>query len=353
MAMKIENKRFFVSSSPHIHTDDDTRSIMFDVIIALVFPLIMAVYFFGWRALVLTLISIVSAVFFEWGFCRVTKKKNTTGDLSAVVTGFLIALCLPVSVPLWMPVLGSFFAIVVVKMLYGGLGKNFLNPALSAQAFMFSWPALISLWTKPNLGEASLSAFGHITRDTLAPDVIASVTPLAKMKLGYLPVTAMGDVDVISRLRDVAMGNVAGSIGEVSAVVIVAAAIYLLIRRVITAHIPVAYVLTVAVLTFLFPLGGNQGFYWSLFSILSGGLLFGAVFMATDYTTSPTTPRGRIVYGIGCGVLTVIFRYFGAFNEGVTFAILIMNLMTFFIERIFRPRRFGMKKEKAGAENEV
>ena len=350
--MKIDTKKFFVSSSPHIHTDDDTCSIMKDVIVALAFPLIMAIYFFGWRALVLTVISIVSSVVFEYLFCRMTKKNSTIGDLSAVVTGLLLTLCLPVSVPLWMPIVGSFFAIVVVKNLYGGLGKNFLNPALSGQAFLFSWPALISLWTKPNLGANALSAFGHITREKLTPDVIASVTPLAKMKLGYLPTAAMGDIDVISRLRDVAMGNIAGAMGEVSAVVIIAAAIYLLIRRVITIHIPAAYVLTVAVLTFIFPLGGNPNLLWSLFSILSGGLLFGAVFMATDYATSPATPKGRIVYGIGCGVLTFIFRYFGAYSEGVTFAILIMNLMTFFIERVCRSRRYGVKKVKAGAENE-
>ncbi len=346
--MKIDNKQFFMSSSPHIHTGDDTRSIMTDVIIALTFPLIMAIYFFGFRALVLTVISVAAAVAFEALYCKIAKKKSTIRDLSAVVTGILVALCLPVAVPLWMPVVGSFFAIVIVKQLYGGLGKNFLNPALSAQAFLFSWPALVSLWTRPSLGKNALSAFGHITRENLAPDVIASVTPLAKMKLGNLPVAEIGEV---MRLRDVAMGNIAGAMGEVSAVVIIAALIYLLVRRVITIHIPAAYILTVAVLTFVFPHGANPGL-WSLYSVLSGGLLFGAVFMATDYTTSPTTPRGRIVYGIGCGVLTVLLRYFGAYNEGVTFAILTMNLLTFFIERVCRPRRFGLKKEKAGAEDE-
>lgn len=346
--MKINNKQFFMSSSPHIHTVDDTRSIMTDVIIALAFPLIMAIYFFGFRALVITVISVASAVFFEALFCKLTKKALTIRDLSAVVTGILVALCLPVAVPLWMPVVGSFFAIVIVKNLYGGLGKNFLNPALSAQAFLFSWPALMSLWTKPSLGKNAVSVFGHITRENLAPDVIASVTPLAKMKLGNLPVTEIGEV---MRLRDVAMGNIAGAMGEVSAVVIIAALIYLLVRRVITLHIPAAYILTVAFLTFVFPRGENPAL-WSLYSVLSGGLLFGAVFMATDYTTSPTTPKGRIVYGIGCGVITVLLRYFGAYNEGVTFAILTMNLMTFFIERVCRPRRFGLKKEKAGAEHE-
>ena len=344
--MKIKNSQFLMSSSPHIRVEEDTRAIMLDVIIALLFPLIMAVYFFGWRALVLTVISVASSVFFEWFYCKVVRKSSTVSDRSAVVTGFLIALCLPVSVPIWIPVAGSFFAIIVVKQLFGGLGKNFLNPALSAQAFLFSWPALVSLWTKVSPGFGSLPLFGNITRAKLSPDVIASVTPLAKMKLGYLPSVAMGDADVISSLRDVAMGNVAGCMGEISALVIIAAAIYLIIRRVITVHIPVSYVLTVAVLTFIFPRGENPNYLWMLFSVFSGGLLFGAVFMATDYTTSPATPKGRVVYGIGCGVLTVLMRYFGAYNEGVTFSILIMNCLSGFIDEVFRPRRFGAKRVK-------
>ena len=344
--MKINKKQLLVSFSPHIRAEENTRSIMLDVIIALLFPFIMAVYFFGPRAIVLAAISVASSVFFEWGYCRVVKKQSTVGDLTAVITGLLIALCMPVSAQLWMPVAGSFFAIVLVKQVYGGLGKNFLNPALSAQAFLFSWPALMSLWTKPSLGTSSLSAFGHISRSTLSPDVIASVTPLAKMKLGFLPATAMGDVDVITSLRDAIMGNVAGCMGEVSAIVIIAAALYLIIRRVITAHIPVSYILTVAVLTFIFPRGQNPNYIWSLFSVFSGGLMFGAVFMATDYTTSPTSPKGKIIYGISCGVLTVILRYFGAYNEGVTYAILMMNCATFFIDRVFLPRRFGAKKTK-------
>ncbi|MBQ2840165.1 MAG: RnfABCDGE type electron transport complex subunit D [Oscillospiraceae bacterium] len=353
--MQIDNRRLLMSFSPHIKTDEDTRSIMTDVIIALLFPLIMAVYFFGWRAAFLTAVSVAACVGFERLYCFVSKKESTISDMSAVVTGMLLAMSLPVSVPVWTVVVGAFFAIVVVKMLYGGLGKNFLNPALAARAFLFSWPALVSVWIKPNLGSSAIRIFGSVSRSALSPDVIASVTPLGKMKQGFLPSVAMGDADVISSLRDVVVGNVAGCIGEVSAVVIIAAAIYLLIRRVITVHIPAAYIGTVAILTFLFPLGGNSPLLWMVYSVCSGGLIFGAVFMATDYTTSPVTPKGRILYGVGCGVLTVFIRYFGAYNEGVMFAILIMNCISCFLDRIVRPRRFGTQKKsrKAVGEDEA
>ncbi len=340
-----------MTSSPHIKAEDDTRSIMMDVIIALMFPLIMGIYFFGWRAAMLTLVSVASCIAFEWLYRYLAKKPSSIGDLSAVVTGILIAFCLPVSAPMWLPVIGAFFAIVIVKQLYGGLGHNFMNPALAARAFLFSWPAMMSLWTKPNLGDKALSVIGNISKDALSPDVIASVTPLGKMKAGVLPsvTTGAAEADVISSLRDVAIGNVAGCIGEVSAIVIIAAAIYLLIRKVITIHIPLAYVGTVAVITFLFPQGGNPPFQWMLFSILSGGVLLGAVFMATDYVTSPVTSGGKIIYGIGCGVITVLIRYFGSYNEGVTYAILIMNACACFLDRVAKPRRFGVKRfAKAG-----
>ncbi len=347
--MKINKARLLMSASPHIKSEETTRSIMTDVVVALIFPLIMSVYFFGWRALTLTAVSVASSIAFEWGYRRLTGKEQTVKDLSAVVTGMLIAMCLPVSAPLWIPVIGSFFAIVIVKQMYGGLGKNFLNPALAARAFLLSWPSFVSLWIRPNLGPDSVSAFANISRASLSPDVIASVTPLAKMKLGYLPGVAMGNADVITSLRDIVVGNVAGCLGEVSAVVIIAAAIYLLIRRVITVHIPLAYVGTVAVITFLFPRGGNAAWQWMLYSVFSGGLIFGAVFMATDYATSPVTAKGRVLYGIGCGLLTVLFRYYGAHSGGVTYAILIMNCCACFADRIIRPRRFGVPSKQRKA----
>ncbi len=344
--MKIDNKRFLMSAAPHIRADENTRSIMSDVCIALLFPLIMAVYFFGWRAASLTAVSVISCVFFEWLYRRLAKKPQSIGDLSAAVTGMLLALTLPVSTPLWIPVIGGAFAIIVVKQLYGGLGRNFLNPALAARAFLYSWPSFVSLWTKPNLGANALPVFGNVTAESLSPDIIASVTPLGKMKLGILPSVAMGNSDVISGLRDVIVGNVAGAIGEVSAVVIIAAAIYLIIRRVITWHIPVSFVGTVAILTFLFPRGGNVAWQWMLFSVCSGGLLFGAVFMATDYTTSPVTDRGKLIYGALCGILTVLIRYFGTSDDGVMYAILAMNCCTALADKFIRPRRFGVSKTK-------
>ena len=353
--MKIDKKRFVMTSSPHIRAEENVRSIMMDVIIALFFPLIMGTYFFGWRALILTLVSVGAAVAFEEGYRRLAKKPRSTDDLSAVVTGMMLALCLPVTTPLWIPVIGAFFAIVIVKQLYGGLGKNFLNPALAARAFLFSWPAFISVWTKPQIGASTLPLFGNITRESLSPDVIASATPLGKMKEGLLPSLSVDKADALIDLRDVVVGNVAGCIGEVSAVVIVAALIYLLIRKVITIHTPLAFVGTVAILTFLFPQGGNDATQWMLYSVCSGGLLFGAVFMATDYTTSPVTAKGKLLYGAGCGIITVMIRYFGMYNEGVTFAILIMNCVACFIDRVVRPRRFGMdpglfRRKESGAD---
>ena len=341
--MQLE-RDLIVSSSPHIKTEDGTRSVMLDVVIALLFPLIMAIYFFGWRSLTLTATSVASCIAFEWLYRYFMKKPSSVHDLSAVVTGMLLAFCLPVSTPLWIPVVGAFFAIVIVKQLYGGIGKNFVNPALAARAFLFSWPGLISFWTKP-LVNTGMSLFGSVTRDNIAVDAIVSATPLDIMKSGSLP-SALAPAYT---LRDTFIGNIPGCIGEVSTIVILAALIYLLVRKVITIHIPLSYIATVALLTFIFP-QGNNNLQWMLYSISSGGLMLGAVFMATDYTTSPVTAWGRVIYGIGCGLLTVLIRYFGSYSEGVTYAILIMNICTWSIDRYIKPRRFGVKRaKKAGA----
>ncbi|MBQ6846844.1 MAG: RnfABCDGE type electron transport complex subunit D [Oscillospiraceae bacterium] len=345
--MKFNKKLLLMSSAPHIRAEENARSIMLDVIIALMFPLIMGTYFFGWRALSLTVVSVASSVFFEFIYRLIMKKPQSVGDLSAVITGMMIALCLPVTTPIWIPVVGAFFAIVIVKQLYGGIGKNFLNPALAARAVLFSWPAFVSVWTKPGTGAFSLPLFGNVS-----PDVITSPTPLGKMKEGLLPSLSVDKAESLIDFRDVVVGNVAGCIGEVSAVVIVAALIYLLVRKVITIHIPLAFIGTVALLTYIFPQGGNEPVQWMLYSVCSGGLLFGAVFMATDYTTSPITGIGKLIYGVGCGVITVVIRYFGEYNEGVTFAILIMNCCACFIDRVVRPRRFGARFfERKGSES--
>ncbi len=337
------DKQLKVTSSPHIKTEDGTRSIMLDVIIALCFPLVMAIYFFGWRSLTLTLISVCSCIAFEWLYRYFLKKPSTVTDLSAVVTGILLAMNLPVSTPMWIPVVGAFFAIVIVKQLYGGLGKNFMNPALAARAFLFSWPGLISLWTKPLSG--SLPLFSNVTREDI-PDMIATATPLAKMKLGVLPSVASNQMgaDAVYSIRDTFIGNIPGCLGEVSAIVLLAALVYLLVRKVITIHVPLAYMGTVAVITFLFPRGGASGLDWMLFNLFSGGLMLGAVFMATDYATSPVSKKGKVIFGIGCGLLTVLIRYFGSYAEGVSYSILIMNTCVWFIDKYTMPRRFGVKR---------
>jgi len=338
--MQLENQ-LRVAPSPHIKTDDGTRSIMLDVIIALCFPLVMAVYFFGWRALSMTLVGVCSCIAFEWLYRRFTKNSSTIGDLSAVVTGMLLAFNLPVTTPMWIIVIGSFFAIVIVKQLYGGLGKNFMNPALAARAFLISWPALITVWVRP-LSNVKLPLFGNVDMASLTPDVLVTATPLAKMKTGVLP--AVGEFSVT--LRDAFIGNTAGCIGEVSAALLILGGIYLLIRKVISARIPLAYIATVAVLTFIFP-RGNDRIVWMASQLFTGGLMIGAIFMATDYVTSPSTKRGQWIFGIGCGLLTVFIRYFGSYPEGVSFSILIMNACSWLIDKAGVPARFGAEKKKA------
>ncbi len=329
----MNNDGLIVSSSPHIKTKEGTRYVMLDVIIALLAPFAMSIYFYGARSISIVCVSTASCIAFEWLYRKWTKKSATIGDLSAVVTGILLGLNMPATIPLWIPVIGAFFAIVIVKQLYGGLGKNFVNPALAARAFLFSWASEMTTFVEPG---SKLSLFGNVS----AVDIVTSATPLASLKTGSLP-----DVSIF----DLSVGNVAGCIGETSTLVILVAGLYLILRRVISARIPLCYLLTVAVLTFLFPLGGVGRFDFMLYSLCSGGVVFGAFFMATDYATSPVTPWGRIVYGVGCGALTVMIRYFGAYAEGVTFAILIMNCCSWVIEKITRPNRYGLVKEKKEA----
>ena len=310
-----------VSSSPHIRHEDNTRQIMVDVIIALMPALAIAIYVFGPRALTLTAVSAAGCLFFEWLYQRLMKKPVTVGDCSALVTGILLAYCLPVSSPMWMVLIGDAFAIIVVKQLYGGIGKNFMNPALSARAFLMSFPVIMTTW--PAI-RTKLPLFA-------TPDVVSSATPLASLKEGLMPNAS---------LTDLALGMVGGSMGEISALALLAGGLYLISRKVITFHTPVAYLGTVALLCFLFP-HGNGRVEFMLAELCSGGLMLGAFFMATDYSTSPVTKKGQVVFGIGCGLLTVFIRFFGNMPEGVSYSILVMNATVFLIEKVTRPRKYG------------
>ena len=338
--MNEEALKLTLSSSPHAHSPNSTRRIMLDVCISLLPALIGAIVFFGARALTLTALSVAGCVFFEWAYRRIMKKDNTTGDLSAVVTGILVAFVCPVTLPFWTILIGDFFAIVVVKQLFGGIGANIANPALAARAFLFSWPLFMNTWVRSGV---HVPAFSNPTTASL--DGLTAATPMASLHVGAMPEASV---------LDLFLGRTGGSLGEVSAMLLLLGGIYLLVRRVISARIPLAYLGTVAVLAFLFPRGGAARLDWMLVQVLSGGLMLGAWFMATDYTTSPVTHGGQIVYGVGCGVLTFLFRYFGSYVEGVSYAILIMNCCVGFFDRIGVPKRFGAvrqkKQKKGGAE---
>jgi len=298
-----------MSSSPHIYAEDNIRQIMLDVIIALCLPLIGGVYFFGAGVILLTLVSVASCVVFEYLWQAATKKRVTIGDLSAVVTGMLIVMCSPPSLPVWMVIIADLFAIIVAKQFFGGIGKNFMNPALAARAFLLaSFPVAMTRWTNP------------------FTDVISRATPLAAVKTG-------GAVFNYSRLF---IGNVPGSIGETSAALLLLGALYLLYRGIITPTAPVAYLATMAVLTYIF--GGDP-----VYHLLSGGVMLGAFFMATDYSSSPLTEKGKVIMGIGCGAITAVIRMYGGV-EGCCYAILFMNILTPIIDKYTMPKRFGRVK---------
>ena len=310
--------KFVVTSSPHILGKRNTQQIMLDVVIALLPALLAGTIIFGMRALLVALVSVVAAVVAEWACGMVLYHRNTVKDLSSVVTGLLLALTLPATVPYWLAAAGSVFAIVVVKGLCGGLGKNVFNPALGARALMVMfWPVYMVRYIAPG-----------------AVDGVASATPLHHMVMPALPEESIAQMF---------MGHIGGTIGEVCTLALLIGGIYLIVKGVISVTIPAAYLGTVAVLTLIFSKGDNA-FAWMLYSLLGGGVVLGALFMATDYATSPVTPKGQIIYGIGCGVFTVIFRYFGLFPEGVTYAILLMNACAWAIDRYCAPRRFGTKK---------
>ena len=326
-----KNLKLIATSSPHIRGNETTRSLMLDVVIAMVPALVAAVIVFGIRALTLTAVSVVACIFWEWLYRKILKKDQTVGDLSAVVTGMLLAFVCPVTLPYWMMILGDAFAILLVKQLYGGIGKNFVNPALAGRAALLAcYATAMTTWIDPSASKAGVLGVGA--------DIVTAATPMAMMKEGGLA-AVMETYD----LQSMFVGNIGGSLGEVSALALLIGGIYLIARKVITWHIPVAYLGTVAVLTFLFP-RGNDPLTFMLYNLLGGGLMLGAFFMATDYVTSPVTGKGRIVFGIGCGLLTVFIRYFGGYPEGVCYSILIMNCTTWLIDKYMRPARFGVVK---------
>ena len=305
-----------VASSPHIRGDFRTSRLMLDVVLALLPALAVGIFVLGIRSAVVALVCVAAAVASEWFYAQLTKGRNTVIDCSAMVTGLLLAMTLPHTVPYWQAALGSVFAIVVAKLLCGGLGQNVFNPALAGRAFlMLIYPV-------------GLTRYEGL-------DGVTAATPLHHMVMPALPEES---------ILDMFLGNCPGSIGEISALALIAGGIYLVARKVISARIPVAYLGTVAVLTLVFH-KTDAPIDWMLYSLFGGGVMLGAIFMATDYATSPVTALGQIIYGIGCGILTVLFRYYGLYPEGVTYAILIMNALVWTIDRYTAPRRFGTKKE--------
>ena len=307
-----------VASSPHIRGNFRTNRIMLDVVLSLLPALAVGVLALGLRALMVTLISVAAAVAAEWFYSVITKTRNTVVDGSAMVTGLLLAMTLPATVPYWQVLVGNIFAIIVVKALCGGLGQNIFNPALAARAFLLL------------IYPVGLTRYEGL-------DGVTAATPLHHMVMPALPEES---------ILDMFLGNCPGSIGEISALALLIGGAYLVWRKVISLRIPVAYLGTMAVLTLVFSKTGDP-ISWMLYSLFGGGVMLGAIFMATDYATSPATPVGQIIYGIGCGILTVYFRYNGLFPEGVTYAILIMNAFVWFIDRHTAMRRFGTGKEAA------
>ncbi len=302
--------KLLVSSSPHMFTRTTTSVLMRDVIIALTPSLVAAVWIFGWRALLVTAVAVAAAVLTEYLFEKAVGREITIGDFSAVVTGMLLAFNLPVTIPLWQAALGSIIAILVVKQLFGGIGRNFANPAIVGRIVLFlSFSQAMTAWQ--------------------FPDAVSSATPLALMRAG--------DMNALPSLWHMFLGLKGGCLGEVSGLALLLGFAYLLIRKVISWHTPVVFVGVVFLLSW--PLGGSLTY--ALYQILSGGLLLGAIFMATDYATTPSTNLGRVLFGLGCGLFTVLIRQWGSYAEGVSFAILFMNILTPYLSKWTRSKPLG------------
>ena len=319
--------KLFVEASPHIRSAWSTQKIMLCVIIALCPSLIAAIYYFGFMALVLTVICCTACVLFEFLFDKITKRENTISDLSAIVTGMLLAFNLPVEIPIYMAVIGCFIAIVIVKCLFGGIGQNFANPAITARiALMLSFTASMTKWTAP------LSWL----KDDI--DATVSATPLAASS------------EDLPSLLDMFLGNRAGCLGETCTVALLIGGIFLICAGLVRPVTPICFIGTVAVLTCFYTLG-NGGFDWEfiLYQLMGGGLILGAFFMATDYATTPLTTKGKIIFGVGCGIITFAIRMFASLPEGVSFSILVMNCLTPLIDRFTAPKALGeIKPTKEG-----
>ncbi|MCH5170232.1 MAG: RnfABCDGE type electron transport complex subunit D [Oscillospiraceae bacterium] len=316
-------QKLTVSASPHFRSRQTSSGIMLDVIIALIPSLVAAYIIFGVRTLILSAVSVISCVAFEYVCRRVMKRHNTISDLSAVVTGLLVAFNVPATLPLWMVIIGDFFAIVIAKQFFGGIGQNFVNPALIGRiVLMSSFPSKMGSYPEPLVSTIPLT----------------SATPLASLKSGAMPEQS---------LLGMFLGLRGGALGEVCIAALIIGFIYLLVRRVISWHIPVFYIGTVAVIMLI---AGKGNFEYVLYELMAGGLVLGAVFMATDYTTSPVSTRGKILYAVGCGLLTSLIRVFGNLPEGVSFSIIIMNILVPLIEHITTPKPFGTPKKVKEAE---
>ena len=305
-----------VSYAPHIRSERYISTTMRDVLIALIPALVGSVFFFGIRALTVTAVSVIACVASEYIWTRIAKKPNSVPDMSAAVTGVLIAFCMPPSIPYYMVIVGGVFAIIVVKCFYGGLGQNVVNPALAARAFLLAcWPVAMTNWVNPSA------------------DAVSGATPLAVAK-------GVGE-GTLATYSDLFFGtNIGGCIGEVSALLLIIGGVYLVVRKVITPVIPITYILTVGVFGLIFSKNGlMQGDF--LYSILSGGVMLGGIFMATDYTTSPLTSGGQAVYAFIAGIITGVIRVYGGYPEGVTYAILVMNIATPLIDKFSSPKTFG------------
>jgi Na+-translocating ferredoxin:NAD+ oxidoreductase subunit D len=316
------NRLLNVSGSPHVHSDDSVRKIMWSVVLALMPAFVVSIFYFGFPVVILTLVSVGCCVLFEYLIQRfILKVKPTVSDGSAVVTGLLLAFNVPSSLPVWMMVVGALVAIGIAKMPFGGLGHNPFNPALVARVFLLiAFPVAMTTWPTP-------------TPVWSVSDIVTGPTPLGILKEG-------GSAELPTYMN-MLVGQMGGSFGEVSAIALLIGAVFLLIRKVITWHIPVSFMLTVFLFSGLFWLIDPTQYANPFFHLLAGGLVLGACFMATDMVTSPMTPAGMIVFGIGCGLLTIIIRMFGAYPEGVSFSILIMNALVPLINKAFKPKTFA------------